>query len=124
MRQAGMASEDILPGSPRCAAPLSRWYKLRRAGNAKDRFAMENHVFAAVLMAALLHAGWNSVLRIGLDRVSTVLLLALVQAMIAIPVLPFVTQPAVEAWPWILASAALHTGYKIFLVQAYAHADL
>jgi len=85
---------------------------------------MENHVFAAVLLAALLHAGWNSVLRIGLDRVSTVLLLALVQAMIAIPVLPFVAQPAVEAWPWILASAALHTGYKIFLVQAYAHADL
>lgn len=85
---------------------------------------MENHVFAAVLVAALLHAGWNSVVKVGLDRVSTVLLLALVQAAIAIPVLPFVGQPAAEAWPWIIAAAVLHTGYKLFLVQAYAHADL
>lgn len=85
---------------------------------------MENHVFAAVLIAAFLHAGWNSVVKVGLDRVSTVLLLALVQAVIALPILPFVTQPAKEAWPWIIAAAVLHTGYKLFLVQAYAHADL
>ncbi|MCB1972773.1 MAG: EamA family transporter, partial [Geminicoccaceae bacterium] len=85
---------------------------------------MENQVFAAVLFAAFLHAGWNSVVKLGLDRVSTVLLLALVQALIAIPVLPFVPQPATEAWSWIVAAAVLHTGYKVLLVQAYAHADL
>ncbi|MCB9944515.1 MAG: EamA family transporter [Geminicoccaceae bacterium] len=85
---------------------------------------MENHVFAAVLVAALLHAGWNSVVKLGLDRVSTVLLLALVQALIAVPILPFVPQPANGAWPWIIVAAVLHTGYKVFLVQAYAHADL
>ena len=59
---------------------------------------MENRVFAAVLVAAFLHAGWNSVVKVGLDRVSTVLLLALVQAAIALPILPFVTKPATEAW--------------------------
>lgn len=85
---------------------------------------MENHVFAAVLVAAFLHAGWNSVVKVGLDRVSTVLLLALVQAVIALPILPFMTQPAKESWPWIITAAVLHTGYKLFLVQAYAHADL
>lgn len=85
---------------------------------------MENHVFAAVLAAALLHAGWNSVVKVGLDRVSTVLLLTLVQALIALPILPFITQPVPASWPWIVAAAALHTGYKVFLVQAYAHADL
>ena len=90
----------------------------------KGSFAVENHVFMAVLLAAFLHAGWNSVVRMGLDRFSTILLLALVQAAIAIPILPFVTQPATESWIWILAAAALHTGYKIFLVRAYAHADL
>ncbi len=78
---------------------------------------MENHVFAAVLVAALLHAGWNSVVKLGLDRVSTVLLLALVQALIAIPILPSVPRPATEAWSWIVAAAMLHTGYKVFLVQ-------
>ncbi len=85
---------------------------------------MENQVFMAVLFAASMHAGWNSVVKVGLDRSSTVLLLALVQAMIAIPLLPFVAQPAIEAWPWILASSVLHVGYKVFLMQAYAHADL
>ena len=99
---------------------------MRRTGtqNTEDCFEVENHVFMAVLLAAVLHAGWNSVVKVGLDRVSTILLLALVQAAIAIPVLPFVAQPATGSWVWILAAAALHTGYKIFLTQAYAHADL
>lgn len=85
---------------------------------------MENHVFVAVLLAAFLHAGWNSVIKVGLDRVSTVLLLALVQAVIALPILPFIAQPAMESWPWIVAAAVLHAGYKLFLVKAYANADL
>lgn len=90
----------------------------------KGSFAVEIHVFVAVLVAASLHAGWNSLVKMGIDRRSTLLLLTLVQAGIAIPLLPFVAQPATEAWSWILASAALHVGYKIFLMQAYAHADL
>ena len=85
---------------------------------------MENHVFAAILIAACLHAGWNSIVKVGLDRFSTVLLLTLVQAAIAIPILPFITHPSPAAWPWIIAAAALHTGYKLFLVEAYTHADL
>lgn len=85
---------------------------------------VDDRIFAAVLLAAFWHAGWNSVVKIGLDRVSTVLLLALVQAAIAIMVLPFVEQPALAALPWIIAAAVLHSGYKVFLIQAYAHADL
>jgi len=85
---------------------------------------LDNHVFAAVLLAAVLHAGWNSILKMDLDRISTVLLLALVQAFIAALILPFVELPDPAAWPWIVGGALLHTGYKIFLIQAYAHADL
>lgn len=81
-------------------------------------------VFFAVLAAALLHAGWNIAVKVGLDRAASVLLLALVQAAIALPILPFMPLPEPTAWPWIAASAALHAGYKIFLVQAYRHADL
>lgn len=81
-------------------------------------------VFVAVLCAALLHAAWNSAVRFGLDRVSTMLLMAIVQAAIAVPILPFVAQPAPEAWAWIGAAGLLHAGYKLFLIQAYAHADL
>lgn len=85
---------------------------------------MQSDVFAAVLFAALLHAGWNSVVKTGLDRVSTVLLLAIVQGAIAVPLLAFVDQPDPAAGAWILAGAALHVGYKLFLIRAYEHADL
>ncbi|MBK1696426.1 EamA family transporter [Rhodovibrio salinarum] len=85
---------------------------------------MENQVFAAVLLAALLHAGWNSTVKVSLDRVSTMLLLALAQAVIALSLLPFVPPPHLDAWPWIAGAAALHASYKLFLIQAYAHADL
>ncbi|WP_138468852.1 EamA family transporter [Poseidonocella sp. HB161398] len=85
---------------------------------------MEPHVFAAVLLAALLHAGWNALLKTGLDRASGVLLLALVQAAIALPLLPFMPLPAAAAWPWIAAGAGLHAGYKMMLARAYDAADL
>lgn len=85
---------------------------------------METHVFAAVLLAALLHAGWNAAVKVGLDPRATMLLLALVQAAIAALLLPFVPAPAMAALPWLAASALLHAGYKIFLTQAYRHADL
>ena len=85
---------------------------------------MDMSLCLAVLAAAFLHAGWNSVVKVGLDRFSAVLLLALVQAAIAVPTLAFVPAPAPASWAWIAVSALLHMGYKIFLVNAYDHADL
>lgn len=81
-------------------------------------------VFAAVLAAALMHASWNAVIRIGLDRFASILLLALAQSGIAILLLPFVPQPASDAWPFVAGAALLHTGYKLFLIRAYAHGEL
>lgn len=81
-------------------------------------------VFGAVLVAALMHASWNAVIRIGLDRFASILLLALAQSLLAILLLPFVPAPATAAWPYIAGAALLHTGYKLFLIRAYAHGDL
>jgi drug/metabolite transporter (DMT)-like permease len=81
-------------------------------------------VFVAVLAAALLHAGWNALVKIGLDRFSSILLLALVQGAIALALLPFFDPPARAAWPWVLAGSLLHSGYKLTLIQAYRHGDL
>jgi drug/metabolite transporter (DMT)-like permease len=81
-------------------------------------------VFFAVLAAALLHAGWNALVKTGLDRFSSILLLALVQGVIAIALLPFFDPPARAAWPWVLAGSLLHSGYKLTLIQAYRHGDL
>jgi drug/metabolite transporter (DMT)-like permease len=81
-------------------------------------------VFAAVLAAALMHASWNAVIRIGLDRFASIVLLALAQSGIAVLLLPFVPRPAAEAWPFVAGAALLHTGYKLFLIRAYAHGEL
>ena len=85
---------------------------------------MDDAVFAAVLAAALMHAGWNAVVKVGLDRFSSVLLLSLVQSGLALALLPFFPLPAAPSWPWLAASALLHTGYKLFLIRAYEHGDL
>lgn len=81
-------------------------------------------MFVAVLMAALMHAGWNAVIKVGLDRTSTLLLLVLSQIVLALALLPFFPLPGYSAWLWILASAAIHTVYKLFLMRAYQHGDL
>ncbi|CAG9296828.1 DMT family transporter [Celerinatantimonas diazotrophica] len=85
---------------------------------------MDSNVYLIILLGALLHAGWNSILKLGLDRFSTVILLAIVQATIAIPLLFFATPPKLESWHLIIFAALLHTGYKIFLIRAYQVADL
>ncbi len=85
---------------------------------------MELIVFVAVLISALMHAGWNAVVKVGLDRTSSILLLSLVQSGLALVLMPLFPLPAAAAWPWLAASALCHTGYKLFLIRAYEHGDL
>ena len=85
---------------------------------------MDALVYLAVLAAAMLHAGWNSFVKVGNDRFSLLVLLALVQGVVAVPGLLVAPAPAEEAIPWIAVTALLHSGYKVFLAKAYAHADL
>lgn len=85
---------------------------------------MSLSVFAAVLLAAAMHASWNALVRFATDRFASMLLLALTQGGFAILLLPFVPLPARAAWPFVALGALLHTGYKLFLIRAYAHGDL
>lgn len=81
-------------------------------------------VFLAVLFAAALHAGWNALVKTGLDRFSSILFLGLVQGGLALVLLPFFGLPPPRAWPWVLAGSALHSGYKLALIRPYGHGDL
>jgi drug/metabolite transporter (DMT)-like permease len=85
---------------------------------------MSAAVFFAVLFAAALHAGWNALVKTGLDRFSSILFLGIVQGAIALFLLPFFGLPSRAAWPWVLAGSALHSGYKLALIRAYGHGDL
>tara|TARA_R110002073_G_scaffold87564_15_gene207955 strand:+ start:12116 stop:12952 length:837 start_codon:yes stop_codon:yes gene_type:complete len=81
-------------------------------------------VFLAVLMAALLHAGWNAIIKTGLNKQTSMFLLSVGHALIGAGVAVFYPFPAPEVWPWLLASGLIHMAYQLFLAYAYEQGDL
>ncbi len=80
-------------------------------------------VVFAVLCGALLHAGWNVLVKSGGDKSADVALLAALAGVAALPVLLVVGMPAAASWPWLAASLAIHVGYYLTLSEAYRHGD-
>ena len=85
---------------------------------------MENVVFLAVLFAAACHAGWNALIKVGLDPLSTTTLISIGSALVALVLFPFVGLPAWGAWPWLVASVAIHLIYFASLIESYRTGDL
>ncbi|MBN9236535.1 MULTISPECIES: EamA family transporter [Phyllobacteriaceae] len=81
-------------------------------------------VFLAVLSAAAMHATWNAMVKVHLDRFLSVTVLTLGMASMALVAVPFVEFPRAEVWPWIFASTLFHMGYKLCLIGAYKAGDL
>ena len=85
---------------------------------------MEIHIFAAVLFAAMLHAGWNTLVKAGSDKLVSTTLVAGGGGLIAVPLLFVAPLPAPESWPYLFASAIIHIGYFTAIVLLYRNADL
>lgn len=81
-------------------------------------------VFLAVLAAALMHASWNALLKVRLDRFASISLMSFGTGLVAAPLLPFVSMPNGVTWGWICLSLCFHTGYKYYLTRAYELGDL
>lgn len=81
-------------------------------------------VMLVVLLAALLHAGWNAVLKSGGDHVNDAVLLSVGAGLIALAALPFLPLPARESWPFLGASVVVHCGYFYLVGLAYRASDL
>ncbi len=77
-------------------------------------------VIAVVSLAALLHAGWNVVVRAGTDRRRETALLVSGATVLAALILPFLPLPPTAAWRYLLTSAVLNTLYFILIAEAYA----
>ena len=86
--------------------------------------AMEFHVFALVLLAALFHATWNAFIKVDGDRLLFMAVLLTGSGFGALSVTPFVALPGPEVWPYIALSVLLHLGYAVFLILAYRYGDL
>jgi drug/metabolite transporter (DMT)-like permease len=85
---------------------------------------LDHVVFLAVLFAALCHAGWNALIKVGLDPLSTTALIAIGSAVVGIVCLPVAGMPASAAWPWLIVSAFIHLVYFAALIESYRTGDL
>ena len=85
---------------------------------------MATLVFVAVLFAAACHAGWNALIKVGLDPLSTTISIAIGAAAVSLAGLPFAGMPASAAWPWLIGSAVIHLLYFAALIESYRFGDL
>lgn len=81
-------------------------------------------VALAVLVAAVLHATWNALVRYHGDRLAMVTVLAAFSGLFALPGALWLGPPDPAAWPWLATSVVLHLGYNVFLATAYSHGEL
>jgi phosphonate utilization associated putative membrane protein len=81
-------------------------------------------VIAVVLFGALLHAGWNALVKSSDDKALDTALVTLMGAVIALPLLAWAGLPQASSLPYIAASLFIHIGYYIALAGAYRHGDL
>jgi drug/metabolite transporter (DMT)-like permease len=81
-------------------------------------------VTLAVLVAAVLHAGWNALLKGMDDRLATVVLLDLTGLVAAAAVVPLVPVPAPASRGLLGLSVVLHLGYELLLLVSYQAGDL
>jgi drug/metabolite transporter (DMT)-like permease len=77
-----------------------------------------------VLLSALMHAGWNFVVKASADRFMDFTGLVLAAGLVAASLLPWLPVPAAASWPWLLTTTFVHVGYYAMLMRAYRHADL
>lgn len=77
-----------------------------------------------VLVAAVLNASWNALIKLGGDRVAVMAVVTFAGSLLSLPCLPFVESPSPASWPLLALTIALHTGYHFFLPVAYNHGDL
>lgn len=80
-------------------------------------------ILGAVLLAALLHASWNALIKVSGDRLVIMGVTTGTTSILVVPILFVLPLPAAESWPYLLASACVHSVYMLVLVRAYGLGD-
>jgi drug/metabolite transporter (DMT)-like permease len=80
-------------------------------------------VVAAVLAAAVLHAGWNAIAKGVTDRLGLFARASVVEVALGAVLIGLVPAPHAAAVPWLLASVGVHVLYNLGLVAAYHIGD-
>lgn len=85
---------------------------------------MSFYVFLAVLLAAFLHASWNVLVKLHIDRFLSLFLLQTLMGVMGLGMLVVFAWPSAASLPYALTSGILHTGYNLFLARSYRTGDL
>ena len=79
---------------------------------------------ALVLVAAVLHAIWNTLIKFSGERLLVIACMDTVALLVVAVLVGFVSFPPLDIWPWILASALFELLYRVLLIRAYRVGDL
>jgi len=85
---------------------------------------MDTNVFLIILLATIMHAIWNGMVKKHPDKVvavSGIVFGHVPASIIAIILLP---APSIDCIPYIIASALIHQGYNWYLLSSYKIGDL
>jgi drug/metabolite transporter (DMT)-like permease len=85
---------------------------------------MDPIVLSLVLAAALLHACWNALVKVGGDPFVRLAVVNAVGGLCTLPLLFLVDPPARASWPYLVGSVIVHHGYYLALAYGYRFGDL
>ena len=77
-----------------------------------------------MLLSALMHAGWNLLVKRGQDGIVAMALIKVPNMAISAGVLAYVGWPAAASLPWLAGSGVVNWLYFYFLINAYKVGDL
>lgn len=84
---------------------------------------MSAHVFALVLLSALLHALWNAAVKASAKGKVPSSAIFVGAGVVSACVVPFFPMPALASWPFLVGSIIVHIGYSLMLGRAYRMGD-
>jgi drug/metabolite transporter (DMT)-like permease len=86
---------------------------------------VEPLIVGLLLLAALMHASWNAILKSDQsDRLATFGLIMTTGTMMGLCAVPFLPWIEPAAWKYLVASVLIHVLYYTFLLKAYSYGDL
>lgn len=81
-------------------------------------------IVALVLLAAVMHATWNAVVKASRDPFNVTLLLVAIGGVVAFAVALLLPLPKPESWPYLAVAGVLQVGYVILLAKTLNTGDL
>src|ERR1700691_4078229 len=81
-------------------------------------------VFAVVMLAALLHASWNAIVKSAPDKFLTTIMVTTMAAGLSAVLIPFLTEPRPSSFPYAIASALFQIIYFLLVARTYQAADM